>query len=217
MMVLQSGKATSANNDPPHPNFTRICCTSLLSHCSLPSLDQSTSGKTLWSISSSFPTYYWYWSFSACPRNGNRIKKRHAQREGDLSTHHIALSSNERSRNLWDQALPMHASGFITTALLGVATTAKPLEISDYIRAAISSPEDVPTSSSPSNSTSSNSTVTAEPCAQASEYWMKSEKGEVPADIALNCLRSVPLDSNGDLLQLQGVIELVQFQSTLVR
>lgn len=53
-----------------------------------------------------------------------------------------------------------------------------------------------------------------EPCAQAASAVQKSG-GYLEADIALQCLQSVPVDVKGDALQLDGILAFANFQSTL--
>jgi hypothetical protein len=104
----------------------------------------------------------------------------------------------------------------LTPVLLAVAS-AKAFGISDYIRAASRTPIDDSTFPSQDASTTSGSDSTSpiEPCAQVSTFFANSR--QAPADVALQCLRSVPLDAENDKVQLQGVIAFVSFQSTLVR
>ncbi|KAF2481218.1 hypothetical protein BDY17DRAFT_229865, partial [Neohortaea acidophila] len=52
------------------------------------------------------------------------------------------------------------------------------------------------------------------PCAQAASAVQKSG-GYLDADVALQCLQSVPVDVKGDALQLDGILAFANFQSTL--
>lgn len=56
---------------------------------------------------------------------------------------------------------------------------------------------------------------TEEPCAQVSSALQTSTDGVVDAQLALNCLKSVPVDVAGDESQLLGISTFSNFQSTL--
>ena len=57
-------------------------------------------------------------------------------------------------------------------------------------------------------------TDTEPPCGAISKL-VTNDKRVVPVDLALRCLRSVPLDKEGNLLQLAGLKSMVEFQSDL--
>ncbi|KAK4903104.1 hypothetical protein LTR27_000032 [Elasticomyces elasticus] len=55
-----------------------------------------------------------------------------------------------------------------------------------------------------------------EPCARVSAQLASSDESSVDASLALECLRTVPLDAAGDALQVEGILGiLANFQSTL--
>lgn len=104
----------------------------------------------------------------------------------------------------------MHFSTFVAAQGFAAGlSAASPLalgaSISDYIRSA---------STTPANNVTS---TTAEPCAQVSSALAASDllHPHIDAEVALQCLRSVPLDLDGDTSQLEGVKAMAQFQSTL--
>ena len=53
-----------------------------------------------------------------------------------------------------------------------------------------------------------------EPCAEIAQAAKKGDT-KFNADIAIKCLRSVPVDTQGDLSQIEGFKTMVQFQSDL--
>jgi hypothetical protein len=55
----------------------------------------------------------------------------------------------------------------------------------------------------------------SEPCGIAAQQLSLRGSGQIPANIALSCLRSVPLDAEGGTRQLLGLKTVLQFQSTL--
>ncbi|KAK5712816.1 hypothetical protein LTR15_011809 [Elasticomyces elasticus] len=58
--------------------------------------------------------------------------------------------------------------------------------------------------------------ATSEPCARVSTQLASSDESSVDASLALECLRTVPLDAAGDALQVEGIMGiLANFQSTL--
>lgn len=98
---------------------------------------------------------------------------------------------------------------FFSAALAFGVASAKPLEVSDYIRAATNTPA----------GQSSSSTQT-EPCSlinNALATGPTDPRGNtiIDPDLALACLQSVPLDVKGDTLQMAGLRAFVEFQSTL--
>ena len=58
-----------------------------------------------------------------------------------------------------------------------------------------------------------------EPCGQVAASWEAAQAqgipARVPADLAYSCLQSVPVDVEGDLLQIEQLREYLQFHSTL--
>jgi hypothetical protein len=94
-------------------------------------------------------------------------------------------------------------------ALLGAASAspyANPGSVAEYIRAAADTPNKV-------------SSATQEPCAQVSSAIAQQANSatgvQLDADLALSCLRSVPLDKQYAPAQLLGMQTMVDFQSTL--
>lgn len=53
------------------------------------------------------------------------------------------------------------------------------------------------------------------PCAQVSSAWKASVDGAVDAELAYECLKSVPVDKDGDEAQIYGLSTFINFQSTL--
>jgi hypothetical protein len=100
---------------------------------------------------------------------------------------------------------------YFTTAaaLLGAASAspyANPGSVAEYIRAAADTPNKA-------------ASATQEPCAQVSSALAHGSSGQfgvqLDADLALSCLRSVPLDKQNAPTQLLGMQTMVDFQSTL--
>ncbi|KAF2724234.1 hypothetical protein K431DRAFT_218178 [Polychaeton citri CBS 116435] len=95
----------------------------------------------------------------------------------------------------------------LAVGVLGVVSATPVLQdraghsIADYIRVASTTP-------------AGNTTSIAEPCARVSQAQAQGIN-KFDVSLATKCLRSVPLDVEGNLLELQGVRTLVQFQSTL--
>lgn len=89
------------------------------------------------------------------------------------------------------------------TVLLGAAV-ASPYEVSDYIRAAKT------TLNNPSAGTSNPCGSVSNLVANATDVSLV----KIPADLALQCLRSVPL-AKSHAEQLLGLSTFVQFQTTL--
>lgn len=71
-----------------------------------------------------------------------------------------------------------------------------------------------------STAAASSSTVNigsraAPPCAQVSAALKASTEGIIDAELAYECLKSVPVDKDGDEAQVYGLSTFVNFQSTL--
>ncbi|KAI4725125.1 hypothetical protein E4T49_07137 [Aureobasidium sp. EXF-10728] len=64
------------------------------------------------------------------------------------------------------------------------------------------------------NSVHAQDESTRAPCSQLSALWTNTTK-IFPADLALSCLRSVPLAKEDDLVQLSGLRTFLEFQSDL--
>lgn len=98
---------------------------------------------------------------------------------------------------------------YAAAALFGAASAspyARPDSVADYIRAAGNTPTKAASS-------------TQEPCAQVSSALAQGSNsntaGQLDADMAMACLRSVPLDKKNAPAQLLGMQTMVDFQSTL--
>lgn len=101
-------------------------------------------------------------------------------------------------------------SFYAAASLFGAAFAspyANPGSVAEYIRAA---------GDTPANKAA---TATQEPCAQISAALAQGASSttgvKLDADVALSCLRSVPLDTKGAPAQLLGMQTMVDFQSTL--
>lgn len=89
-----------------------------------------------------------------------------------------------------------------TAALVGLAS-ASPAHISDYIRAAGDTPLN---SRSFGNVTATNGTTSQEPCAIVNQQWLASDSRHlVDAELAYQCLKSVPLHVEEGILQVEGI------------
>lgn len=55
--------------------------------------------------------------------------------------------------------------------------------------------------------------ASTEPCALVSQALASNEDAQIDADVAYQCLQSVPLDTASAALQMEGIKTMTQFQS----
>jgi hypothetical protein len=100
----------------------------------------------------------------------------------------------------------MRTSIALTAALLGTATALPTTTTFTQLQPRQNSNFTNPPPSAPTSN---------EPCAVAAFQAETSENGFIDADVAYQCLQSVPLDAEGAALQVQGLLAYSEFQSTL--